>query len=246
MNVHPFSSREFGGDATPNAALLVAGYNGHISDLETAAIALADNGFNVFAYEFDPDVLNSGHPDDLPGAIQELTDDFRTRTLTYRTIQPAGVSVGAGFAWATQKRSETEPALEQQILPGIYAAAGANSADGIFVKPTNPVMFAVVHNIRKAYEANGYDHEELREAWREIHEPPKSGFTVALGGLDYVVRYRNIMRNIDEWKASGIPIATIMRKFEAHDGTINWFNNNIPFMLDTAKNLYKDRDTDSV
>ncbi|MDQ5886411.1 MAG: hypothetical protein QG628_808 [Patescibacteria group bacterium] len=237
MSSSIYTSREFGDEVAAKAALLVAGYNGRIADVETAAISLADNGFNVIAYDFNPDAINSGNPDDLPKAIQELTEDFRTRTLEYQTIQPAGVSMGAGFAWATQKRSETEPETDQIILPGIYAAEGANSADGIFVKPSNPVMYAVVRGIRKAYEDKGYDHEALRDAWSEIHKPPKSGFAVVLGGLDYVVRYREIMRNIDMWKTSGIPIKTLTRRAKAHAGTIDWYNHNIPTMLTAVKSL---------
>lgn len=246
MYSSPFASREFGDNATPNAALLVAGYNGRIPDLETAATSLVDNGFNVFAYEFNPDVLNSGDADDLPTTIQQVTEDFRARTTGYHIVQPAGVSMGAGFAWATQKRSESQPETKQLILPGIYAAAGANSADGIFVSPTNPVMYAVVHKIRTAYEKKGYDHVGLREAWREIHEPPKSGFAVALGGLDYVVRYREIMRNIGIWKANGIPVKTLTRRLKAHDGTIEWYNHNIPRMLDVAKTINRNPPTYSV
>lgn len=217
------TSREYGNNATPKAALLVAGFMGKIDGVEGAAHTLVNRGYNVFAYEFSSRVLTEGNPLLLPEVVNEITSDFTERTTSYKIIQPCGVSLGAGIAWETQKREQ------KRALPGVYAAAGANSADGIF--SLNPIMLP----LRRAFVKNGHDHEELKELWADIHEPPQDGFTIALGALDYIVRYRNIMKKIQDWKDQGIPISERTLWHLSHTGTIRWYDNNLNTLLNTKR-----------
>ncbi len=179
-----------------------------------------ENGYNVFGYDFNPEVIQEGDAELLPRLVDELTADFLERTKHHSTLLPCGVSMGAGIAWGTQKQEQI------RTQPGIYAAAGANSADGIF--GLNPIMIP----LRKAYTEKGYSHTELREIWSDVHTPPKSGFTIALGGLDVIVRHRDISRKISEWQAQNIPIYTKTLWHLTHSGMIRWYDNNLEALLD--------------
>lgn len=231
-------SYEYGDYPSNKAALVVAGFNGNVSNVENAALYLERIGYNVFAYDYSSDVFYSGEPEYLTGLVDEITEDFKDRTTGYEVIQPTGVSIGAGIAWATQKRAE-EVGETQFIKPGIYAAAGANSADGIFSTPfSNPVMYGLMTNIRKAFINNGYSQEDLRNIWKEVHQPPKTGFAIALGGLDYVVKYPSIMKDIRKWQDEDkIPIVTKTIKHLGHTGTIKWFNAHMPSMVEIVKKV---------
>lgn len=211
---------EYGDDQSSRAALLIAGFGSTMPEqLENAANALADDGYNVFGYDFNPEVIQEGDAKLLPQLVDELTSDFLARTKEYTTLLPCGVSIGAGIAWETQKRETT------RTQPGVYAAAGANSADGIF--GLNPIMLP----LRRAYTKKGYSHSELREIWSEVHTPPKTGFMIALGGLDIIVRYRDIMNKISNWQAQGIPIQTKTLWHLTHSGMIRWYDNNLELLL---------------
>lgn len=187
--------------------------------LEDAAVTLVENGYNVYGYDFNPTVIQEGDAELLPRLVDELTDDFLERTKHYATLLPCGVSMGAGIAWETQKRDTA------RSQPGIYAAAGANSADGIF--SYNPIMFP----LRRAYTQNGYSHAELRDVWSEVHIPPRSGFTIALGGLDIIVRHRDITKKIRTWQAQGIPIRAKTLWHLTHSGMIDWYDDNLSALL---------------
>lgn len=219
MSESLFTGHEYGDVQTDKAALLVAGFMSTVPEqLENAATTLVDQGFNVYGYDFSPEVFTEGDPELLPTLIDELTTDFVTKTQSYSAIQPCGVSIGAGIAWETQKREPLRAAA------GVYAAAGADSADGIF--SPNPIMFG----LRRAFTQRGYDHQDLKERWAELHTPPITGFTIALGGLDYIVRYPDITRKIRSWRNEGVPIMT-KTVWRAHTGTIRWYDQHLDQLL---------------
>lgn len=226
------TSYEFAGLDDGRAALLVAGYQGDFSTIKPAQERLVDLGYDVFAYTYAHcDPFAAGDPKHLLDLTREITDDFASKTSHYESILPAGVSIGGGIAWATQKRSE-QSGETQKILPGVYAAMGGDVAEGIFSGFfDNPVLWHFMREHRKAFEKNGYSEEDLRKVWSDLQTPPKSGFAVALGGLDYAVRRRKIMESIDDWQKEGVPISVVMKRHLGHTGTIKWFNSHIDEML---------------
>lgn len=214
-----FRTLEYGEDQTNKAALLIAGFMGKIEHLENAARTLANNGYNVYSYEFSPQVLTEGVPEMLPALVDSITTDFSKKTLEYDSLQPCGVSLGAGIAFETQKR------YPERALPGIYAAAGADTAEGIF--GYNPLFLP----LKKAFKANGHELEDVKHLWKEAHQPPMSGFSIVLGGLDYIVRHRPIIKKINEWRDQGIPIQARTLWLKSHTGTINWYDKNLEELL---------------
>jgi hypothetical protein len=102
----------------------------------------------------------------------------------------------------------------------------------------------VVHgvDIRRAYERRGYTLADLQEEWQRIQERPVSDFKVVLGGLDLIVRTREIMPKITAWRDTN-DITVIHKPLYGHNGVIKWFGANILSVLDsetttqTAKGL---------
>ena len=211
---------EYGDSQSDKAALLIAGYGNTVpQQLEPVAVTLAEAGYNIYGYDFSTSVLEAGDPDLLPLVVNGITSDFRSRTGKYTSILPCGVSMGAVIAWEVQKQEH------RKSQPGIYAATGTNSADGLF--GINPIMTP----LRKAFTNKGFTKSDLQEKWDHIHTPPDAGFTVALGGLDIIVQHHSMMKNIRAWRQAGIPIETVHVPFRGHTRTISWYNQNIGQLL---------------
>ena len=211
---------EYGDSQSDKAALLIAGYGNTVpQQLEADAATLTKAGYNVYGYDFSTSVLEAGDPNLLPIVVKGITSDFLSRTTGYASILPCGVSMGAGIAWGVQKEAD------RKSRPGIYAATGANSADGLF--GMNPIMTP----LRKAFTNKGFTKSDLQEKWDYIHTPPDAGFTVALGGLDLIVQHHSMMKSIRAWRQAGIPIETVHVPLRGHTRTISWYNQNIGQLL---------------
>lgn len=223
-----FKSREFGNGNGVAATALVTGFGGDIAEFEQAARDLEAAGSDVIAYQYDNDVLFAGDARLLPNLVDGLTTDFINRTHNYPARRYSGNCLGAGIAWNMQKRDPT-------ALPGIYAAAGVDAARLVMRDPLYRMVVRAVHRVdpRKEFERNGYTEQDLRQKWEQLQTPPDSGFAIALGGLDYAVRYWQAIRTIREYKADN-DIRIITKPDHGHNGIKKWFINHIPEMLAQA------------
>lgn len=221
---------------SPDLAVLVTGFRGASGQLAEAAQTLRMFGHNTITYSFADEVFTAGDPELLPRAIDEFVCDVRSRLAPdfvyggeagisgqgqYEFVLPVGVSTGALFGLELQR--QFEEAGGSIIRPGIYGAAGANSAQSIFHNP-------LLSSLRRAFQQRRVTEQDLTERWGTLHAPPKDGFVLALGVLDYIVRYREMQQRIARWRSTGTPILqrTIMA---THTGTIDWFNNHMTEMI---------------
>lgn len=202
-------------------AAFVAGYTGTIKNHYEAINGLQASGYDVVGYEYDDSVLSDGNPQDFYDLISLIEGDFNARAATYKARRYSGVSFGSAIGINLQKRApgSTEP--------GIYAVGGADIAKMIF------------HNLyfrshKKAFVSNGFSESTLRECWQELHKPPVVSFAMVLGGLDYLVQYREAAKRFSEWERAGGRISVITRPLSGHSGAMEWFNQNIPTMLAAA------------
>ena len=228
MNQVDFRSQEFG-EGSANVVALVAGFDGKIEHLNQAALDLVAADNDVIAYEYDNDVFLAGDGTILPSLIKELSKNFSERTSGHISHRFAGASLGGGIGWNMQKNY-------QDARPGAYAAIGANVAHLVMANPIFRGVVKYFHKIdtKKEFELNGYTEADLYNAWKELHVPPTTGFAVALGGLDYVIRRSEVMPKFKEWQKEA-DIRIITKRRLGHTGVIKWFNENIKQMLYLAQ-----------
>lgn len=231
MNKVTFSHREYGEGHGTNAVALIAGFDGRINDFDRTARDLVCAGNDVVVYKYDTSIFLEGDARLLPSLIEDLSQDFLARTRGHPTHQYAGASIGGGIGWNMQKRSP-------DAQPGLYAAIGADVAHAVMSNPLFRGVVRLVHKVdpRKQFERNGYTEADLFEEWKELHAPPITGFAVALGGMDYVIRQREVIPKFNKWKES-IGISIITKRRLGHAGIIKWFTENTPTMLDLAQEV---------
>jgi hypothetical protein len=202
-----------GGD--PDMVSIVAGYEGKIEHFEQAAKSLAQAGNDVAVFEYCTDVFLSGDPAVLPRVIHGIGQASAELAAGHASWRGAGASLGVGVVWNAQKEFPAEV-----VRPGLYAAGGSNAARLIFGNP-------YLRKARDKFRANGYERDDLIETWQEIHKPPVTPLTIALGGLDVFVTRREVMNNVRRWQQDGLPVRAFTRPLRGHTGMIHWFNANI-------------------
>lgn len=237
----PFIAHEYGDGDGREAVALVTGFIGTKVQLEQAATDLANTGRDTVIYTYDKDVLLAGNGALLPALSNTLNDDFARRMPDYDQYRYCGVSLGGAVASTMQKN---HPAPER----GLYAATGIDAADLVLRNPFFRAVILASHrvDIRRIYEKNGYTYADLADEWHELQQSPKTPCTIALGGLDYIVHHRRMLRKIEEWRAENRDVRVIRKPWLGHTGTIKWFNQNILSMLEPLDNqpkefFYEDR-----
>lgn len=228
MSAVEYRSREFGDGNSPEAVALIAGFTGKIVDFEQAARHLEASGKDVIAYEYDNDVFLAGEGAILPELIKDLSADFLSRTKDHEKHRYAGASLGGGIGWNMQKDCSNAE-------PGLFAAIGADVAHLVMGNRVFRKVVKAFHKVdtRKQFERNGYTKADLFAEWEHLHTPPITGFVVALGGLDYMIRRREVMPKFREWQED-IDISIIVQRKLGHAGIIKWFAANTPVMLELA------------
>jgi hypothetical protein len=223
--VPPYEAYEYG-EGSGEAVALVTGFAGQVSNLDNAAKDIVSSGRDAVVYTYDPRIFLAGDAELLPQSIDELSADFLARTANHSRRRYGGVSLGGAIAVGMQKK-DTDP------QPGMFAATGIDAAELVM----NNLLFRTVvlkaHgvDVHRAFTRNGYTLASLQERWQDIQIPPATPFTIALGGLDYIVRMRKIMRKMAQWQAGNHDIRVIRKPWLGHNGTMEWFNNNITEML---------------
>jgi hypothetical protein len=222
-----WEAAEYGSGNGSEAVALVAGFDGKTDTLDHAARDLTAAGCDVVVYQYAPEVLLDGQPEHLPNLIRTLSTDFQQRTADYPRRRYGGVSLGGAIA-ASMQKNEAFPE------PGLYAATGIDAAALVMNNRLFRAMVRAIHriNIRRAFEANGHTLPGLQELWQDVHTPPTTAFTLALGGLDRIVRPREIIPIVTTWRKNNDGVRIISNPWLGHNGTIKWFNSNIRSMLE--------------
>lgn len=224
----PYTAHEYGNGDSDEVVALVAGFNGPVDNLEKAATDLVQSGRDAIVYTYHPRILLAGHSHLLPEFIETLHEDFVTRTSEYSRRRYGGVSLGGAIAVGMQKKD---------INPehGLYAATGINAAELVMKQRLFRALVLATHHIdvQRAFERNGHTLESLKNQWHHVHVPPATPFTVVLGGMDYVVQQRKMVRELKTWRETNDRINVIRKPFLGHNGTIKWFNTHITELLDT-------------
>lgn len=226
MNHVAFHALEYGDGTNTKSVAIVAGFGGKAVHFEQTAKDLASTGHDVVVYDYDNSILLEGDGKLLPQLIEELSKDFINRTSSHTFRRYAGASLGGGIAWNMQKGPEN-------VIPGLYAAVGADAAMLVMKNRLfrSVIKFAHKVDILKAFENNDYTLPDLQEEWATIQTPPTTPFTVAYGGLDYVVRQSEVMPKVAVWQESN-NIRVIQRPLLGHTGIIKWFQNHSNEMLE--------------
>lgn len=222
----PYKAHEYGNGSGTEVVALVAGFNGPIKDLEQAAIDLTNTGRDAVVYTYDKRILLAGESHLLPDFIETLHKDFAGRTADYSRHRYGGVSLGGAIATGMQKKDDRPE-------HGLYAATGIDAAELVMKHKLFRGLIMATHciDIRKQFEKNGHTLDDLKEQWQHIQVPPSTSFTVALGGLDYIVQQRKMVRHLKEWGKTNNTIKVIHKPWLGHNGTIKWFNTHITELL---------------
>jgi len=212
---------------------LVTGFGGRASDLEQAALDFTAYGYDSIIYEVnDPEIFLSGDPQVLLETTARVADDFHKQAIGYDAVRLVGVSLGGAIAANVQKQF---PDAER----GFFGATGANAPDIMMSGWFNNLVYARYHkNIRRAFERNGFDRDTLNDTWSEFQKAPDTPFTLALGGLDRIVRRDHAQKNIDAWRQYNSDIKVIESPTSNHGATIRRFNHTI---VDIALNPRSNR-----
>lgn len=230
----PYKAYEYGTGDSDEAVALVTGLAGPISDLEQAAVDLVSTGKDVVVYTYHPRILLAGEGSLLPDFIETLHDDFLARATDHPQHRFGGVSLGGAIACGMQKK---------HVNPehGLYAATGINAADLVMRQQLFRALILATHriDIRRAFEKNGHSLNDLQERWQHIQAPPTTPFTVALGGMDYIVQQRKMVRQLKEWQKTNEHIRVVHKPWLGHNGTIKWFNAHVTELLEPNPGAYR-------
>ncbi|USN96156.1 MAG: hypothetical protein H6797_03700 [Candidatus Nomurabacteria bacterium] len=223
----PYQAHEYGNGDNEEVVALVAGFNGPLTDLEQAAIDIVHTGRDAVVYTYDKRILLAGQSNLLPEFIETLHEDFTTRTAEYSRHRYGGVSLGGAIAIGMQKKDEHPE-------HGLYAATGINAAELVMRHHLFRALIMATHciDIRKMFEKNGHTLGDLKERWQHIQMPPETSFTVVLGGMDYIVQQRKMIRELKSWQEKNDKVRIIRKPWLGHNGTIKWFNNNAATLLE--------------
>lgn len=120
----------------------------------------------------------------------------------------------------------------------MFAAAGANAARLIMKNLAFRGIIKALHKIdpKKEFMCHGHDLQSLQAEWEELHQPPTTNFGIVLGGLDYIVKQREVLSKFNHWETT-TPISIHIKRRKGHTGVIKWFNENILAMDTLTKNL---------
>ncbi|MGH7195607.1 MAG: hypothetical protein ACREGA_02395 [Candidatus Saccharimonadales bacterium] len=234
MTSKGFYSQTFGPGNNQRIMALVTGFNGQLADLEKAAHGLVAAGYDVVTYAYDNDVFLSGDGQVLLGRIDAMSRDFEARAQNHAMRQYAGISLGSGIAWNMQKLS-----CASTVLPGIYAAGGADAAKLVMHNRLFRASVRHAHKVdfKKQFLKNDYDEAALQQLWSDSSRPPDNGFVLVLGGRDIVVRPQAIKQQMQVWRSQGLKFTTIHQAKLGHRAVAIWFLNNMPMMLAAADDL---------
>lgn len=227
----PYRAVEYGDGNSNEAVALVAGLDGNSKDLEQAACDLADTGRDAVVYTHHPRILLAGEAQLLPKFIDTLSADFIERTADHERHRFGGVSLGGAIAAGMQRNYEAYENPER----GLYGATGIDAAELVMKNCLFRAVVMATHrfDVRQKYKDNGYTLADLKAEWQDIQTPPTTAFSLALGGLDYIVQQRKIMSKMAVWQQQNADIKIIRKPWLGHTGTIKWFNGNISSMLET-------------
>lgn len=223
----PYKAVEYGNGNGDEIVALVAGFGSKPGELDQAGRDLADSGRNAVVYTYHPRILLAGDAELLPGFAETLNEDFQARAIDYQLRRYCGASLGGAIAADMQKKDESPER-------GLYAATGADAARLVMRNGMFRAIILATHyvDVRRAYEKNGYTLPDLQDRWHDLCTPPATPLTIALGGLDYIVRQREMIPRIAAWRATGHDVRTIYRPRSGHTGTIKWLNEHVMDMLD--------------
>ncbi len=222
----PYGIVEYGDGNSDEIVALVTGFGSKPGEFDRAGRSLVATGRDAVVYTYHPGVLLEGDAELLPELISAMSEDFEERAAGYPHRRYGGASLGGAIAANMQKRYDTPER-------GFYAATGGDAAEIIMKNRWFGAIVLAAHrvDIRRAFARHGYTHDDLQERWRDIQTPPTTPLTIALGGLDLIMRERKILPKIADWRAAGNDVRIIRKPWGGHNGMIKWFDANIASLL---------------
>ncbi|MCA9347110.1 alpha/beta hydrolase [Candidatus Saccharibacteria bacterium] len=208
---------------TDTLACLVAGFGGRLKSYQKAIQALLNAGYDVIAFEYDRNVLDSGNPDDLLNLVESITKEVEGRASSYERVVCCGVSLGAYISFNVQRRIDN-------AKTGIYGTAGISVSHAIYTAK-------IFRKVRSKFVGNGYDEASLRKKWESIEILDDAGIDstkslkIVMGKMDKIVRYRSASRVMDGWKDNGTKVSYFGLNGRGHTLTISWYKNNLSKLL---------------
>ncbi len=209
-------------------ACFVVGFGDTLRDFERPVIVdLVRAGYRVAAYEYSPNVLASGQPDNLVRLIDDVGADFERLAAGTKRRLFVGISLGALIAKNLQNQ-ETAPSA------GIYIGAGVPLAD-VIIDSMSPAW--------RRFQRAGVNETVLRQAWSKIDisadKPPAKGqsLVLVLGGSDEVVPPAEATEILHAWEKAGVPLSVIIKHGMSHQQVIRWATYNMPHLLAESDRL---------
>lgn len=223
----PYTAREYGDGNSDEIVALVTGFGAKPNEFDTAGRELAQIGLDSVLYTYHPKILLDGNPELLPDFIDTVQHDFTYRAQGYDKRRYVGASLGGAITANLQKRDESPE-------HGYFAATAGNAAGLIMKNTLFRAAILLTHHvdIKKAFEGRGHPYEDLNERWRELHQPPNSGFTVVLGMYDLAMQEGRILPKVREWKKTNPDIHVVHLPRLGHAATIRWLDENLAEIID--------------
>lgn len=224
-----FDAISYGDGYSNEIVALVAGFGNKPGEFNRAANELARRGIDSVVYTYEPRVFLGGDASLLPALIDDIYEDFSDKSANHQKRRYSGVSLGGAIAVNMQKRDES-PEL------GLFAATGDDAAKLIMDNPWFRAAVMLFHHadVKKAFTRNGYNYQTLRQEWDEIHNPPETGFTMALGGKDKLIREQTVVAKIDTWREQhpDRQVNLVTKRRLGHSAMISWFDKHIEQLAD--------------
>ena len=219
-------------DADSNGLVaMTTGLGGRREDLEYAAKGFAERGNDVVIYTYSPDVLLAGDLNLLPDLGRRIADDIAERAADYDSIRSVGVSLGTtavNYTSTLLNEKFSDPQLDSPKIERTYLGATGGDAVDIVLHQRwfrSLLLAGYRQDIRKAYR--GVSDAEVADAWSDVLAPPTTPVTVAIGGLDRIMRPAQARKTIRSWRQLNSDIKLLYRRFKDHSGTIRQLNHTV-------------------
>jgi hypothetical protein len=224
-----FDAISYGDGYSNEIVALVAGFGNKPGEFNRAASELARLGIDSVVYTYEPRVFLDGDASLLPALIDDIYEDFSAKSQGHQKRRYSGVSLGGAIAVNMQKRDESPE-------PGLFAATGDDAAKLIMHNPWFRAAVMLFHHVdvKKAFTRHGHNYDTLYQEWSDIHVPPDTGFTMALGGKDKLIREQTVVAKIDTWREQhpDRQVNVVTKRRLGHSAMISWFDHHIEQLAD--------------
>lgn len=200
----------FGKDEHPTVYCLT-GYTGRISQYKLHINSLMAAGFRVVAFEYDRSIFDSGDPQVLIDALDDIEAVVKADMKDRVAAGVYGTSLGSFLGYNVL--------YDCGMTHAVFNAGGAHVPGAIWNRPR-------LGKVKTAFERSGYDFERLTEVWAHMDptmpRAAKKRKTILMlnSTADELIDINEARRTVAMWQGQGDTVTLIVGRGMRHAHSI--------------------------